>query len=169
MAWERGPGCKCHCNHHWEEEERPGGGRWVKADPMQMMVVFWKQVRARTGPKELSFILLFLCKTQCQSLRHPQETSEPVLLCFPQRGSGLAHVPTGDEAHQGTGVHRLQGTPCPQDRSPFFQPAAGQRPHSPILIPPREPRSSPVYRWTTQTSCSYRWTFWRTLCLGYCK
>ena len=59
------------------EEERPEGGRWVPADPMQVMVVFWKQLRARrTGPQELSFILLFLCKTRCPSLRDHQETSE---------------------------------------------------------------------------------------------
>ena len=52
----------------------------------------------------------------------------PVLLWLHQRGSGAAHIPTGDEVHQGTGVHRLQGTLCPRDWSPFFQPAAGQRP-----------------------------------------
>ena len=62
-------------------ESSPGGrgkARWVMAKPMQVMVVFWKQLRARwTGPQRPSFILLFLCKTRCQSLRHHQETSEP--------------------------------------------------------------------------------------------
>ena len=28
---ERGAGWKCHWNHHREEGERPGGGRWVIA------------------------------------------------------------------------------------------------------------------------------------------
>ena len=28
------------------EEERPEGGKWVPADPTQVMVVFWKQLRA---------------------------------------------------------------------------------------------------------------------------
>ena len=77
LAWERCPGRKCHWNHLQEEEERLGGGRWVTANSMQVMVVFWKQLRAgRTGPQELSFILLFLCKTRCPSLRDHQETSE---------------------------------------------------------------------------------------------
>ena len=74
LAWERGAGWKCHWNHHWGEEERPEGGKWVPADPTQVMVVFWKQLRAGTiGPQELSFILLFLCKTWCQSLRRRQD------------------------------------------------------------------------------------------------
>ena len=52
-----------HWNHHWEEEERPERVKWVTVDPMPVLVVFWKQLRTgRTGPQELSFILLFLCK-----------------------------------------------------------------------------------------------------------
>ena len=49
---ERDPGWKCHWNPHWEEEEGPGGGRWVTANPMQMMVVLleatqsWKDWRS---------------------------------------------------------------------------------------------------------------------------
>ena len=56
------------------EEERPEGGKWVPADPTQVMVVFWRQLRAGTiGPQERSFILLFLCKTWYQSLRRRQD------------------------------------------------------------------------------------------------
>ena len=74
LAEERCPGRKCHWNHLQEEEERPEGGT---VNTMQVMVVFWKQLRAgRTGPQELSFILVFLCKTRCPSLRDHQETSE---------------------------------------------------------------------------------------------
>ena len=49
---ERAPGWKCHWNPQWEEKERPGGGRWVTANPMQMIVVLleatqsWKDWRS---------------------------------------------------------------------------------------------------------------------------
>ena len=66
-----------------------GKARWVIARPMQMMVVFWKQLRARwTGPQRPSFILLFLCKTRCQSLRCYQETSEPSAAVASSKGLG---------------------------------------------------------------------------------
>ena len=44
LVWERDPGWKCHWNHHWEEDKRPEGGsgqvgRWVTANPIQVMVV----------------------------------------------------------------------------------------------------------------------------------
>ena len=66
-----------------------GKARWVIARPMQMMVVFWKQLRARwTGPQRPSFILLFLCKTRCQSLRQHQETSEPSAAVASSKGLG---------------------------------------------------------------------------------
>ena len=66
-----------------------GKARWVIARHMQMMVVFWKQLRARwTGPQRPSFILLFLCKTRCQSLRQHQETSEPSAAVASSKGLG---------------------------------------------------------------------------------
>ena len=34
LVWERGLAWKCLWNHPREEEERPGGGRWVTADSM---------------------------------------------------------------------------------------------------------------------------------------
>ena len=49
---ERAPGWKCHWNPQWEEKERPGGGRWVTANPMQMIMVLleatqsWKDWRS---------------------------------------------------------------------------------------------------------------------------
>ena len=63
------------------------GARCVTANPMQVMVVFWKQLRAgRTGPQELSFILLFLCKTWCPGLRDHQETSESSAVVASSKG-----------------------------------------------------------------------------------
>ena len=98
-----------------------GKARWVIARHMQMMVVFWKQLRARwTGPQRPSFILLFLCKTRCQSLRQHQETSEPSAAVASSQGLQAVPCPHWNP--------RLQGTLCPWDWSPFFQPAAGQRP-----------------------------------------
>ena len=74
-------------------ESSPGGRgkarrrQVVKANTMQVMVVFWKQLRAgRTGPQEFSFILLFLCKTWCPSLRHHQETSESSAVVASSKG-----------------------------------------------------------------------------------
>ena len=85
--------------------------------------------------------LLLVCKTQSQSLRHYQETSEPSAAVASSEGLSPAHIPSGDAAHQGTGVHRLQGTLCPQDWS-FFQPAAGQR--STFSDPDSTPRARGV-------------------------
>ena len=49
----------------------------------------WKQLRAgRPGPQRHSLILLFLCKTLCQSWRHPQETSEPSAAVASSKGLG---------------------------------------------------------------------------------
>ena len=130
LAWQRGPGWKCHWNHHQEEEERPEGGRWVTGDPMQVAVVFWKQLRTRrTGLQVLSFILLLLCKTRCQSLRHHQETSEPSGAVASSQGLQACPCP-----HWGP---RIQGTLRTGLSSSNQLLVRG--PRSPILIPPPEP------------------------------
>ena len=144
LAWERGPGWKCHWNHHWEEEERPGRVRWVTVDPMQVLVVFWKQFRTgRTGPQELSFILLFFCKTRCQSLRHHLETSEPSAAVSSSKGlrpCPCPHWARSLSGHQGT---QTSGNPLPSGlvsllpTSCLLEAHIGS--HSPILIPPPEP------------------------------
>lgn len=126
-------------NPHRKEEKRPGGGRWVTASPMQMMVVLLKQLRAGEGLALSSTAILSPCETRGRSLRHSWETSEHSAAVAASQGSGPAHVPPGDEAHQGTGVRRLQEH-HPQGLVSFFQPGAGQRPgSSPALIPLAEP------------------------------
>ena len=59
-------------------ESSPGGrgkARWVMAKSMQVMVVFWKQLRARcTGPQRPSFIFL---KVKVKLLSHVQLFATP--------------------------------------------------------------------------------------------
>ena len=162
LAWERGPGWKCHWNHHREEEERPGRVRWVTVDPMQVLVVFWKQLRTRrTGPQELSFILLFLCKTQCQSLRHHLETSEPRAAMSSSKGLRPCPCPHWGRSPSGHWGPQTLGNPLPSGLVSLLPTSCWS------LFHPQSLRSSPVYRRITQSSCSCCWTFWWTLCLDY--
>ena len=64
----------------------------------------------------------------------PSETSEPSVTVAASQGLSPAHVPTGDEAHQGTGAHRLQGAP-PSGLVSLLPQLLVRGPHSPILIP----------------------------------
>ena len=102
----------------WINQQRPcgpqKGARCVTANPMQVMVVFWKQLRAgRTGPQELSFILLFLCKTRCQSLRHHLETSEPRAAMSSSKGLRPCPCPHWGRSPSGHWGPQTLGNPLP--------------------------------------------------------
>ena len=78
LGWARGPARKCHWNCRREEEERQEGAGGSQPTPRRWWWSFGNNSELGGRCQEVSFILLFLCKTWCQSLRHPQETSEPI-------------------------------------------------------------------------------------------
>lgn len=110
------------CRLEMSLESPPGGrgkarrGRWVPADPMQVTVVFWKQLRARrTGPQELSFILLFKLVKHGARVETSSGLLSPVLLGGLIKGAQpLPTSPLGMKPIRALGSRDFRGTLCPQ-------------------------------------------------------